>query len=182
MKSNCYSYFHYTDCFISLSCTMMTTLFWYFFSHFSMHVWHELEQSSLSHLLDLLSLFSIRWHKMSHKALKIIQSSHKQWLLKSFHPSVSEVDFSIFEFRPNHYTKWESQSKIRTRVSNSVDPDEMAHYEPSHQDLHCLQSIWSSGLKRLKEQFDQDVHWLPFSCCWLYSASVHRAFYCLNMT
>ena len=24
-------------------------------------------------------------------------------------------------------------------MSNSVDPDEMAHYEPSHLDLHCLQ-------------------------------------------
>ena len=23
-------------------------------------------------------------------------------------------------------------------VANSVDPDEMAHYEPSHLDLHCL--------------------------------------------
>ena len=25
------------------------------------------------------------------------------------------------------------------RMANSVDPDEMAHYEPSHQDLHYLQ-------------------------------------------
>ena len=24
--------------------------------------------------------------------------------------------------------------------ANSVDPDEMAHNEPSHQDLHCLLS------------------------------------------
>ena len=24
-------------------------------------------------------------------------------------------------------------------MSNSVDPDETAHYEPSHQDLRCLQ-------------------------------------------
>ena len=24
-------------------------------------------------------------------------------------------------------------------MSNSVDPDEMAHYEPSHLDLRCLQ-------------------------------------------
>ena len=24
-------------------------------------------------------------------------------------------------------------------MSNSVDPDETAHYEPSHLDLHCLQ-------------------------------------------
>ena len=25
--------------------------------------------------------------------------------------------------------------------ANSADPDEMAHYEPSHQDLHCLQNL-----------------------------------------
>ena len=31
------------------------------------------------------------------------------------------------------------QSKIKTRLANSVDPDETAHYEPSHLDLHCLQ-------------------------------------------
>ena len=34
-------------------------------------------------------------------------------------------------------------------MANSVDPDETAHYEPSHQDLHCLQRylIWSAVLK-----------------------------------
>ena len=26
-------------------------------------------------------------------------------------------------------------------MSNSVDPDEMAHYEPSHLDLHSLQKL-----------------------------------------
>ena len=32
---------------------------------------------------------------------------------------------------------------------NSVDPDEMARYEPSHLDLHCLHRywLWSAGLK-----------------------------------
>ena len=36
-------------------------------------------------------------------------------------------------------------------MANSVDPDETVHYEPSHQDLHCLQSYpsWSAGLKEL---------------------------------
>ena len=29
--------------------------------------------------------------------------------------------------------------------TNSVDPDEMAHNEPSHQDLHCL-PFWSNFL------------------------------------
>ena len=32
-------------------------------------------------------------------------------------------------------------------MANSVDPDEMAHYEPSHLDLHCLQSLfWIAGM------------------------------------
>ena len=36
-------------------------------------------------------------------------------------------------------------------MSNRVDPDETAHYEPSHQDLHCLHRclLWSAGLKVL---------------------------------
>ena len=37
-------------------------------------------------------------------------------------------------------------------MANSADPDEMAHYEPSHLDLHCLQSylVWSARLKGFK--------------------------------
>ena len=27
---------------------------------------------------------------------------------------------------------------IINKMASSVDPDEMAHYEPSHLDLHCL--------------------------------------------
>ena len=30
------------------------------------------------------------------------------------------------------------QSKIQTRIAHNVDPDETAHNEPSHLDLHCL--------------------------------------------
>ena len=34
-------------------------------------------------------------------------------------------------------------------MANSVDPDETAHYELTHLDLHCLQRylVWSVGLK-----------------------------------
>ena len=28
--------------------------------------------------------------------------------------------------------------KNQNRIANSVDPDETAHDEPSHRDLHCL--------------------------------------------
>ena len=34
--------------------------------------------------------------------------------------------------------------KNQNRMANSVDPDGTAHYEPSHQDLHCLHRV--SGL------------------------------------
>ena len=36
-------------------------------------------------------------------------------------------------------------------MANCVDPDEMAHNEPSHLDLHCLHKylFWSAGLKGL---------------------------------
>ena len=41
--------------------------------------------------------------------------------------------------------------KNQNRMANSVDPDETAHYEPSHQDLRCLQKqmVWSAVLKGL---------------------------------
>ena len=37
------------------------------------------------------------------------------------------------------------------RIANSVDPDETAHYEPSHPDLHCLHKylFWVIGPKGL---------------------------------
>ena len=40
-------------------------------------------------------------------------------------------------------------------MANSVDPDEMAHHESSHQTLHCLQYklLWYAGFS-----------WLNISC------------------
>ena len=37
------------------------------------------------------------------------------------------------------------------RMANSVDPDETARYEPSHQDLHCLQRhlCWSVEMVKI---------------------------------
>ena len=49
------------------------------------------------------------------------------------------------------------------KMASSVDPDEMAHYEPSHLDLHCLH--WylyrSTGLTELKGIFK--VYTVPIS-------------------
>ena len=41
--------------------------------------------------------------------------------------------------------------KTQNRMANSVYPDETAHYEPSHQDLHSLHRylVWFAGLKGL---------------------------------
>ena len=36
--------------------------------------------------------------------------------------------------------------KNQTRMANKVDPDGTAHYEPSHQGLHCLQKKKCFGL------------------------------------
>ena len=46
--------------------------------------------------------------------------------------------------------------KIKIRMANSVDPDEMAHYKPSHLDLHCLRRywFWSVRLNGLTYQTD----------------------------
>ena len=32
--------------------------------------------------------------------------------------------------------------RIKNRIVNGVEPDETAQYEPSHQDLHCLQEVF----------------------------------------
>ena len=46
----------------------------------------------------------------------------------------------------------------KTRGRNSVDLDEVAHYEPPHQDLHCLQIqlILSLVLKEVRRH-DKDL-------------------------
>ena len=40
-------------------------------------------------------------------------------------------------------------------MAKNVNPDETAHHEPSHLDLHCLHRywFWSVGLKGLRLQY-----------------------------
>ena len=47
-------------------------------------------------------------------------------------------------------------------MANSVDPDETAHYEPSHLDLHCLQKYlsWSNGLTGLTQLLYVYAEWI----------------------
>ena len=43
------------------------------------------------------------------------------------------------------------QSKSKNRMANSVDSDEMAHYEPSHLDLHCLHRYWAWSAENVNQ-------------------------------
>ena len=40
-----------------------------------------------------------------------------------------------------HYCKKGFPSKISNIMADNADPDETAHNEPSHLDLHCLQKV-----------------------------------------
>ena len=73
------------------------------------------------------------------------------------------MDSSVFEFGNTLCCKWECQAnvtsskpnsvdlegKYHSRKANSVDPEETAHTEPSHLDLHCVHRffVWSAGPK-----------------------------------
>ena len=67
--------------------------------------------------------------------------------------------------------------KNKNRMENGIDPDEIAHYESSHLDLHCLQRclVWSAELKGLTECEVHFIIWGNNSACygyiqrWLYN-------------
>ena len=61
------------------------------------------------------------------------------------------MDSSISESDQNHFSKQGSQSTNRNRIANSLGPDETAQFEPSHQDLYCLQNKYF-GLQGCKVQ------------------------------
>ena len=48
-------------------------------------------------------------------------------------PKLSEADSPIIEFGHVHCCKEGCQSKIKKRMANSADPNQIAHYDPSHQ-------------------------------------------------
>ena len=61
------------------------------------------------------------------------------------------MDISITEFGHIHCCKKGFQLQINNSIGNRVEPDDTAHYELSHLDLHCLQRYlyWYAGMKRL---------------------------------
>ena len=48
------------------------------------------------------------------------------------------MDPPAFGLGQVHYSEKGFDRQYRTKMENSVDTDEMAHYEPSHQVVHCL--------------------------------------------
>ena len=58
----------------------------------------------------------------------------------------SSANFSKKKLNPCYFIM-----RIQRQRANSVDLDEVAHYEPPHQDLHCLQmQLFSSLVLRYK--------------------------------
>ena len=70
---------------------------------------------------------------------------------KRFHRQISNYIVVCF-FWTNYKLERSSYVKLKDWMSNSVDPDETAHNEPSHLDLRCLQKpiIIAYGSKRVK--------------------------------
>ena len=50
-------------------------------------------------------------------------------------PSAEKGEIKIYKYKISKNLS----SKLYHRMSNSVDPDELAQYDPSHLDLLCLQ-------------------------------------------
>ena len=83
----------------------------------------------------------------------------------SFQPLVSEIDSSISAFGTSIATK-KVTICVKNRMINSVNPDETAHDEPSHLDLHSLQKylFWSTGLKEIRRMITPSGHINLFNC------------------
>ena len=60
------------------------------------------------------------------------------------------MDSSFSAFGHAHCCPKGDSCKSRTKMANIVDPDEMAHSELSHLDLHCLQKhrSWPTGITK----------------------------------
>ena len=59
------------------------------------------------------------------------------------------------------------QSNINNSIANNEDPNETAHHELSHLDLHCLQRYlyWYIGMKRLRTSSLLSSFMLIFVIC-----------------
>ena len=65
---------------------------------------------------------------------------------------INSFDISLFLWIWTHpLLQIEVWVNLNNRMANSVNPDETACYEPSHLDLHCLQSYFK-GLDKIGYQ------------------------------
>ena len=88
----------------------------------------------------------------------------KRSTTENFNPFIPEFlewtpPFLNLDLTTNANTEF--QSKIKNRMADSVDPDEIACNELSHLDLHCLHlhRFWSTRLKCL---FGLNFKWVKY--------------------
>ena len=64
---------------------------------------------------------------------------------------ICRLFFFFFFFLTNYRLERSFYVKLKDSMSNRVDPDKTAHYEPSHLDLRCLQKpmITAYGSERV---------------------------------
>ena len=78
------------------------------------------------------------------------------------------MDFSIFDFEASIVADRDlsKKKKKKKRIANSVDPDEMVPYQPSHLDLHSLQRtmFWSTGINKLNTHLEKSPAEIFFQC------------------
>ena len=74
----------------------------------------------------------------------------KKKMFNPFHPDFMKWMFPLLTLDMSIVAN-RDVSQNKNRMANNVNPDETAHYEPSHQDLHCLRRYpdWSAELTRL---------------------------------
>ena len=82
------------------------------------------------------------------KSKPLRQSGKSSYNLYSFNPEFLKWTLSYLDLGISTVTSyWGSKLEIENILANNVGPDETAHYEPSHQNLCCLQRylFWSAG-------------------------------------
>ena len=74
--------------------------------------------------------------------------------MKTKRRQISDENYHLLRVLTNYQLERSLYIKFEDQMSNSGDPDETAHYEPSHLDLRCLQKpiIIAYGSERVKSK------------------------------
>ena len=91
-------------------------------------------------------------HGVAHMSKVCARWVRKLVTVNFFRCQISYDILSAFYFLTNYRLERSLYIKLKDWMSNSIDPDETAHYEPSHLDLCCLQKpiIIACGNERVK--------------------------------